>query len=480
MPSDKETLLAQVAAGEDSSRQFKRDISNAESLAAEMVAFANSEGGVIYIGVDGDGSMPGLSGADVRRVNQLVSNTASQLVRSPLTVTTENIPLDNGRIVIAAKVPRGLDKPYFDKNGVIWLKSGADKRRVNSREEVCRLFQRSSQFHADELPTKAGIDRLDKLRFRDFLQEFFNQRYPESAEGLTRLLQNMNLATDSGMLNLAGVLLFAEHPEWIAPQFVVKAIRYPGNQIHATDYLDTEDFAGPFHKVYEGSHAFIMRNLHKVQGGRGVNAPGLPEIPATVFEELLVNALVHRDYLVSAPIRIFVFDNRIEIISPGHLPNNLTVEKIKAGNANIRNPILATYVAKGILPYHGLGSGITRALDAWPDIEFTNDIEGCLFTATVRRKMSPELVPSPGKPAQRGSVDKSSEKWPEKTTHSSEKNSEKITTLMQQHPSVTIRELAAALGISTRAVEKQIARLRSAGSIRRIGPARGGHWEVLR
>jgi len=128
-----------------------------------------------------------------------------------------------------------------------------------------------------------------------------------------------------------------------------------------------------------------MRNLHKVQAGRGVNAPGTPEIPEAVFEELLVNALVHRDYLVSAPIRLFIFDNRIEIISPGHLPDNLTVENIRAGNSNIRNPILVSYVAKGLLPYHGLGSGIKRALEEWPEIGFLDDRDGCLFTATVRR-----------------------------------------------------------------------------------------------
>jgi len=98
-----------------------------------------------------------------------------------------------------------------------------------------------------------------------------------------------------------------------------------------------------------------------------------------------VNALVHRDYLVSAPIRIFIFDDRIEIISPGHLPNNLTVEKIRSGNSIIRNPILVSYVAKGLLPYHGLGSGIKRALEEWPQIDFTDDREGCLFTATVHR-----------------------------------------------------------------------------------------------
>jgi len=178
----------------------------------------------------------------------------------------------------------------------------------------------------------------------------------------------MNLATNDGFLNLAGVLLFAEPPEWIKPQFVVKTIRYPGNTIHVSEYLDTEDFEGPLQKIFEGALAFIMRNLRKVQAGRGINAPGQAEIPESVFEELLVNALVHRDYLVNAPIRIFIFDNRIEIISPGHLPNNLTVEKIRAGNSNIRNPILVSYVAKGLLPYHGLGSGIKRALDQGPQV----------------------------------------------------------------------------------------------------------------
>lgn len=184
----------------------------------------------------------------------------------------------------------------------------------------------TDQFHADELPTKAGIDKLDKLRFRDFLRDVYQQEYPDKPAALMRLLQNMNLAADDGKLNLAGVLMFAEQPERIKPQFVVKAIRYPGNQIRSTDYIDTEDFEGPLPKLFDDALAFVMRNLHKVQAGRGVNAPGTPEIPQSVFEELLVNALVHRDYLVSAPVRLFIY-NRIEIISPGHLPNNLTVEK---------------------------------------------------------------------------------------------------------------------------------------------------------
>jgi len=454
-----------VSGGEDSTRQFKADVRNAASLASEITAFANAEGGIILIGVADDGSMPGLSRKDVSRINQLISNAASQLVRSPVAVQTENVAVRKDRIVIVLTVPRGIDKPYFDKNGVIWLKVGADKRRVNSKEELRRLFQITDQFHADELPTKAGIEALDKLRFRDFLRDVYKREFPDDPAELRRLLRNMNLATDDGMLNLAGVLMFAERPEWIKPQFVVKAIRYPGNEIHITDYVDTEDFAGPLQKIFADAMAFVMRNLHKVQAGRSVNAPGLPEIPESVFEELLVNALVHRDYMVSAPVRLFIFDNRIEITSPGHLPDNLTVEKILAGNSNIRNPILVSYVAKGLLPYHGLGSGIKRALDAWPRIDFTDDRDSCLFTATVYRKPVRELVTVLGSP-------KSSPK-------SSPKTEDQILTLIRHDPSVTTTSLGAALGITKRAVLKQVDKLKRQGRLRRVGPAKGGYWEVI-
>jgi ATP-dependent DNA helicase RecG len=198
-----------------------------------------------------------------------------------------------------------------------------------------------------------------------------------------------------------------------------------------------------------------------VQAGRGVNAPGLPEIPESVFEELLVNALVHRDYLVSAPIRLFVYDNRIEVVSPGHLPNNLTVEKILAGNSNIRNPILVSYVAKGLLPYHGLGSGIKRALDAWPLIDFADDRDGCLFTATVHRKPVWELALVISSPKPSG------------------KTSGKILVALKQDGYLTIPDLASMIGVTERSIERNIRKLQDQNRLQRIGPAKGGYWEVI-
>lgn len=475
------SLQSQTALGEDSKHQFKVDVRNAESLAAEMAAFANSEGGQMFLGVADDGSTPGLASADVSRINQLISNAASQLVRSPLTVQTENVSLGKGRVVIVLTVPKGIDKPYFDKNGVIWLKTGADKRRINSKEELRRLFQFSDQFHADELPTKAGIDKLDKLRFRDFLRDVYKRDLPDAGDERLQLLQNMNLATDDGFLNLAGVLMFAERPEWIKPQFVVKAIRYPGKAIHVSDYLDTEDFEGPLQKIFADALGFIMRNLHKVQAGRGVNAPGQAEIPESVFEELLVNALVHRDYLVNAPIRLFIFDNRIEIISPGHLPINLTVEKIRNGNSNIRNPILVSYVAKGLLPYHGLGSGIKRALEQWPQIEFTDDHDGCLFRVTVTRKPVEDLdlvdADAPIKAPETQIEPKNDGFEPRKELKKD--FGSQILGFIGSNPMVTYDELAHLAGKGRSSVMRIIADLKTAGRLERIGSKKRGIWKII-
>ena len=345
-----EELVQNVAKGEDSENQFKEDVTSPESLAAEIVSFLNSKGGTIYIGIDDSGELKGLSAEDVRRVNQMISNVASQHIRNPVSVTTENIRLENGSVVVALHVPEGGDKPYFDRNGSIWLKEGADKRRAVSREEIRRFFEASAQIFADEQPTRATMERLDVAQFRHFFESTYREPFPSRAAGVIRLLKNMNLAVADGHLNLAGLLFFGMAPEFLVPQFCIKAVRMNGVSLGAMSYSDSEDYSGTLPAIFSGAMAFLSRNLHKRQTIGGVNAPGESEINPSVLEEILVNALVHRDYFINAPIRVLVFDDRVEVVSPGSLPNHLTVEKILAGNTNIRNPVLATFVAKGLLP----------------------------------------------------------------------------------------------------------------------------------
>lgn len=156
-----------------------------------------------------------------------------------------------------------------------------------------------------------------------------------------------------------------------------------------------------------------------------------------------------------------MFDNRIEIVSPGHLPNNLTVEKIRHGNSIIRNPILVSYASKGILPYRGLGSGIKRVLDAWPEIDFADDRDGCLFTVTVHRKAEKSSGKMDVPPIILG------------------KTSGKILAALEQDGNLTIPELASLIGVTERSIERNGKKLQEQGRLRRVGPAKGGHWEVL-
>jgi len=379
-PDELQTLIGR---GEDGQHQFKANISHVNALAAEMVAFSNSMGGMILIGVHDDGSFAGLTREDMGRLNQIVANAASQSVRPPINPHTENIATAGG-LVMVVQIPLGISKPYMDNQGLIWIKSGADKRKVTAREEIQRMYQTAGLMHGDEIPAKGlGIKDLDKDYFAAFLQKHFNLALEELEMPLEALLENMNLM-QAGIFNVAGGLLFTRNPSFHLPVFIVKAVAFPGMDMNTHTYLDSQDMGGKMLTVFRDSLSFMNRNLHHVQAGQSVNSLGELEIPPVVFEELITNALIHRDYFVSATIRLLIFKNRIEIISPGHLPNNLTVAKIKLGNSNIRNPVLVSFASR-ILPYRGLGSGIMRALAAYPAIEFIDDRENNVFKVIIQR-----------------------------------------------------------------------------------------------
>lgn len=375
-------LIEIIARGEDSKNEFKEDIHNQISLAKEIVAFSNSGGGQIFIGVeDKTCKVKGLSKDDVSRLNLLISDAASQSVKPSVNPRTENIMHPEG-LVIVVTIPDGINKPYMDKDGTIWVKNGSNIRKATSREEIQRLFQSAGLIHGDEIPANGLlISDIDMPYFEQFFYNAYGESLEQQDKSLQVLLENMNLAKSEN-LNVAGALLFARQPHFRLPTFIVKAVAYPGNDIDTDTYIDSRDIIGKIADVFQQAISFILINSQQGQGEQTVNSPGKTGIPRIVLEELIANAIIHRDYFISAPIRIFVFANRVEIISPGHLPNNLTIENIKAGNSNIRNPILASFATK-LLPYRGLGNGIRRAIKEYPTLEFIDDREGCLFTVII-------------------------------------------------------------------------------------------------
>ena len=325
---DAQQLQRILISGEDSKHQFKREISRLDSLAAELAAFSNNGGGRIFIGVADNGQIIGLPPDQVRQFNQQLSNAASNNIRPPIHPLTENIVTDQG-VLIVVTVPNGLNKPYMDLQGRVWVKNGADKRHVTSREEMQRMFLNAGLIQADTLPIPdSTLADLDEKAFNAYFQKRYN--YDADSSKLAATLASMGLAKEQ-QLTVAGVLLFGKQPQRWLPVCIIKAVAFPGTSIADINYLDSEDIYGTLQEQFQRSFSFIKRNLHHVQNGRGFNTLGELEVPPVAIEELLVNALMHRDYFDSASIRILVFRDRIEIISPGHLPDNITTDEIKQG-----------------------------------------------------------------------------------------------------------------------------------------------------
>jgi ATP-dependent DNA helicase RecG len=377
-------VLQMIKGGETSHLQLKEDVKNATSIAQEIVAFANSEGGKIIIGVsDKTGEIIGLSFKDIQRINALLTTASQEHIKSALSIMTETIDVA-GQMLIVATVPEGTNKPYLDKDGHIFIKNGADKRKVVSNDVLRRLLQSSGNLYAEEtLLEQSEIGKhLDKDRF----SEFFEKRYGNMPnwDELPRILENMRLAK-KGKLTLTAALLFGLDVRYLLPSFYISAVWFKGNDLHGSEYLKSENLYGTLKSQFQQGFDFIYAKLEKTQNAQDFNSTGEAEIPKIVINELLINALIHRDYFIKDCIKLFVFDNRIEIRSPGVLPNNLNELQIRYGISKRRNELISMF-SLDVLPYRGIGSGILRALQAYPDIDFLNDKDAEEFKVVIKRK----------------------------------------------------------------------------------------------
>jgi predicted HTH transcriptional regulator len=250
---------------------------------------------------------------------------------------------------------------------------------------MLRLFQQGSHLLADEIEVyDTSIEDVNQELFRNYFKKEFHATIEEKGLFFEQALK-VKKVLRNGKLTLAGLLFFGKEPQNIKPAFCIKIVSFWGNSTSGKDYRSKpEDLKGTIPDLFEKGMKFFETNLHHMQKGQNFNTPGIMEISRDALVEILVNALVHRDYLKNAPIRIMIFDNRVEVISPGTLPNSLTVEEATFGNPVIRNPQLVKF-SFHTMPFSGIGTGLTRALKEEPEIEFNNDIDGVQFIVKFPR-----------------------------------------------------------------------------------------------
>ena len=408
-------ILKQINAGEVSGVQFKERILDKYDIACELVAFSNSHGGKLVVGIkDKTGEINALSYSEVQETTNLLSDIASENVVPSILIKIDTVEVEDGNLVVAT-VKEGLNKPYHDNKGIVWVKNGADKRKVFDNAELAEMMTDCGSFAPDEAGVRdATVNDLDAMTIKQFLGNRFDRVLEK--KGLTgdafneasldmicsaiakghdceKILRNLRFIRPDGSLTVAAMLLFGKYTQRWMPMMTAKCICFAGNSVGSKvfrDKVNDADMEGNLLHQYDTIMDFFTRNLHNVQVGEEFNSIGKLEIPYTSLVEFTVNSLVHRSLNMKAPVRIFIFDNRVEIHSPGALPNGLTIDDIKAGTSMPRNMFLFNN-AIYLLPYTGVGSGITRALDEDVNVTFMNNDKAQEFVITVWRGESNQV-----------------------------------------------------------------------------------------
>ncbi len=357
-PSDEAQLRASLAAGEDSGRQF---VLSTETLSADVTAMANSGGGEILVGVGSDGAVKGLEAEAVRKVNQAVSRLAAT-APVPLRVATRNVMTPQG-VVVVIRVEEVLSTACPDEDGVVWLRCGAGRRRVTEEETLLR------QGALEELQPQAAClpEDVDQALFESYLAAHFPELLKEELSDVERM-QRLGFVR-GGQLTLAGAMLFDRYAALSLPQTSIQALVISGSQWPTTAF-EVERIEGTLSQQVQGAMAFLRRQM----GGRAEELAAL--------RALVVNALVHRSLIASSPVRLMAFSDRLEIRSPGALPDGQTMDGLRAGVKAPRNPLLAQHAARLLNEPQG---GIPAVLRVLPAVEFESSAERQEFKVTVWR-----------------------------------------------------------------------------------------------
>lgn len=344
-------LRLRILRWEDPHTEFKEFISDPKELAKQLVCFANSDGGQVVLGVTKDRVVAGVPDIDDLLIR--VDQVAFEGCTPPITALPEVITLD-GRDVVVINVPRGDERPYGTREGRYFIRSGS-RCRSAGRNELLRLFQAGEALYFDEQPLRRlDIADLDLDAVQRHLQDVGRT---DLDDDLNRLLAAWRMMGGDHP-TVGGLVVFGRRPQEHLESAQIVVGTSAGDDL-GDDFLDRKDLTGGLFTVLEQIEAFLalyLRTGHEITGF----APELrPEIPAAALREAVVNALVHRDYTIPGPIRIFVFRDRVEVHSPGRPPNSVDGAAMRAGVHVPRNPHIYSRVAAGQLATRA-GSGIRR------------------------------------------------------------------------------------------------------------------------
>ena len=357
-----EDIESQIRSSEDSGWEFKQVEFAGErpkrpassDWANEIAAFANAAGGVVLAGVADDGTVLGMSREQITNLDSLLVEVSTDSIKPPIRIHTYHKELSDGKLVLLVEVPQS-DFAHESPGGK-YIRVGGSKRLMGS-DEWMRLAQRRSQARFlwfDKQPVPGtGFKTMAESLWKPLLSAE-GAAEPEAALGKLALLED----DEAGILRatVAGVLFCTPNPEHWLPNASITATRYRGRD-RASGQIDAQEITGPLNEQIAGAVAFVARNM-QVAARKDPARSDLPQYSESAVFEALVNAAVHRDYSMrGSKIRLSVFEDRLEIQSPGSLPNNLSVESMSLRQST-RNEALASVMAR--MPVGGTRGGEDR------------------------------------------------------------------------------------------------------------------------
>lgn len=396
----KSELLEIISHGENSGIEFKRDDIRPEQLAKEVVALVNFQGGRVLLGVEDDGTVTGIQR---KNTEEWVMNVISQKIHPAILPFYEEIKIDESRSVAVITFTPGISKPYVLRHSGredIYLRVGSTSR-LATREQQMRLYELGGMLHTETLPVpKTNLESLDLIRLENYLHDIINDpEIPHTQENwVTRLsgLGFMTKASDEYYCTIAGLVLFGKNPRKFLHQSGLRVFGFKGKEkeyqaqfdeilnaplVGRWDITDSERTlidSGVIEKFINLIKPFISIEPNSI------NADFRRELnwmyPIEAVRELIINALAHRDWTRFVEIEVGSYADRFEVISPGALPNSMTVEKMLAGQRSPRNPIIMEVLRDyGYVDYRGMGIRtkiiplMKKYNNSIPDIEATED-----------------------------------------------------------------------------------------------------------
>ncbi len=349
-------LTEKIYLGKDSTIEFKRELPHRESLAEEVAAFANANGGVILIGVDDDSEIVGMDRQDLDRIERTMVEVCRDNIDPMVHILTEKLRIDDKNL-LKIEVPRSLF--VHESSGRYFIRQGSSKSRMTT-EQLGRLLQSRSQARIiafdEQFVPSTHKDILRETLYQRFITEEATER-----EKVEDLLLKRRLLVKEGQedrASVAGLLMCHDRPDDYLYNSFIQAVFYNGVERDANYQIDGKDFRGPLDQQIVDAFKFVER-YNQVSARKEIGRIERSQYSMRAVFEAVVNAVVHRDYSkAGSKIRLFMFTDRLELYSPGALANTLTVDDLRYNQAT-RNELLARLLSEITLD-DDMGSQVVR------------------------------------------------------------------------------------------------------------------------